>query len=77
MSKGGINLAKTFILSFLFLSVLLDKIWKSNHIPTQLKINIFRTSCVSILLYGCETWILSKTLEDYINSYATNCYSPE
>ena len=52
----------------------LDRIWKSNHIPTQRKINIFRTSCLSILLYGCETRILSQKIEDYINSYATNCY---
>ena len=52
----------------------LGKIWKSNHIPTQLKLNIFRTSCLSILLYGCESWVLTQKLEDYINSYATNCY---
>jgi hypothetical protein len=52
----------------------LDKIWKSSHIPTQLKVGIFKTSCLSVLLYGCETWILTKKLEDYINSFATNCY---
>ena len=28
----------------------------------------------SILLYGCESGVLTQKLEDYIHSYATNCY---
>ncbi|XP_072046383.1 uncharacterized protein [Amphiura filiformis] len=30
----------------------LDRIWKSSHIPTEPKIIIFLTACLSIFLYG-------------------------
>ena len=30
----------------------MEKIWRAKHIPTQLKKNIFKTSVVSVLLYG-------------------------
>ena len=39
----------------------------------ELKLNIFKTACLPILLYGCETWILTKHLTAYLNSYHTNC----
>ncbi len=42
----------------------LEKIWKSKTISTRMKINIFQTSCISILLYGCEAWILTEQLKD-------------
>jgi hypothetical protein len=43
--------------------------WKSTTIP-----NIFRASCISILLYGSESWIITKALEKFLNSFATSCY---
>jgi hypothetical protein len=52
----------------------LRNIWKSTTVPTKLKINIFKASCISILLYGSESWILTKTLEKSLNSFATSCY---
>jgi hypothetical protein len=52
----------------------LRNIWKSTTIPTKLKINIFKASCISILLYGSESWIITKTLEKSLNSFATSCY---
>ena len=30
--------------------------------------------CVTILLYGCESWVLSQNMESKINSFATSCY---
>ena len=32
------------------------------------------TTCVTILLYGCESWIISKDMENKINSFGTSCY---
>ena len=32
----------------------LKNIWKSAEIPVNLKINIFQTTCLAVLLYGCE-----------------------
>ena len=42
--------------------------------PLKLKVRIFQASCVSILLYGSETWILSEKIRKSIDSFATNCY---
>ena len=41
---------------------------------TKMKINIFQASCISILLYGSEAWILTEQLKDKLNSFGTNCY---
>ncbi len=49
-------------------------IWKSIKISLTLKIIIFKASCLSILLYGSESWIISQKLADNLNSFATNCY---
>ena len=29
---------------------------------------------LSVLLYGCESWIVETTMESKINSFATSCY---
>ena len=35
---------------------------------------LFKATCLSILLYGCEGWTLTKKLEDKLNSFTTSCY---
>ena len=52
----------------------MKNIWKSTTIPIHLKINIFRASCLSILLYGSESWIITSKIEKTLNSFATSCY---
>ena len=52
----------------------LERLWRSKSVPTNLKVNLFKATCLSILLHGCEGWTLTKTLEDKLNSYATSCY---
>lgn len=49
----------------------LEKIWKSN---VPIKINLKNPSCLSILLYGSETWLLQDTFVQQINPFATSCY---
>ena len=40
---------------------LLEKnIWRS-HIHTETKVQLYRTYIVPVLLYGCETWTVTKT----------------
>ena len=39
----------------------LQKIWKSN-LPRQVKVNVFQTLVEPVLLFGSETWTLSKQL---------------
>ena len=52
----------------------LEQLWKSPHISIATKVKLFNTTCVTILLYGCESWVISKDMENKINAFATSCY---
>ena len=52
----------------------LKKIWYSRTTVLSLKIRIFQASCISILLYGSETWILTDRMKNQLDSFATSCY---
>ena len=52
----------------------LEQLLKSPHIPIATKIKLFNTTCVIILLYGCESWVISQYMENKINAFATSCY---
>lgn len=49
-------------------------IWRSKALPLQLKLNIFQATCLAILLYGCEAWVMTADLRNKLNSFATSCY---
>ena len=40
----------------------------------KLKAKLFRWSCVAILTYGSESWILTQKLANQINTFATTAY---
>ena len=42
--------------------------------PITTKVKLFNTTCVTILLYGCESWVISQDMENKINAFATSCY---
>ena len=42
-------------------SLLEKNIWRS-HILTDTKVHLYRIYILPVLLYGCETWTVSKTL---------------
>ena len=48
----------------------LDNIWKSN-LPRKLKINFFRATVENILLYGAETWTITKILNNELDGTYT------
>ena len=55
----------------------LEQLWKSPHISITTKVKLFNTTCVTILLYGCESWVISQSFPGYgkkINAFATSCY---
>jgi hypothetical protein len=52
----------------------LEKLWRSRSVPITLKVSIFKAAVITILLYGCESWILGEQLTSRLNSFATNCY---
>ena len=51
----------------------LEQLWKSPHISIATKVKLFNTTCVTILLYGCESWVISQDMENKINAFATSC----
>ena len=52
----------------------LERLWKSPSIPISTKMKSFNTTCITVLLYGCESWVISKDMENKINSFGTSCY---
>ena len=48
----------------------LEKVWKAD-IPDQLKIKIFKMTVQSILLYSCESWSLTKSMEKSLDGTYT------
>ena len=48
----------------------LSIIWKSD-LTDKMKRSFFQAAVVSILLYGCTTWTLTKRLEKKLDSYYT------
>jgi len=52
---------------------LLDKnIWKS-HIRTDTKVLLYRIYILPVLLYGCETWTITKSIAKRIDAFDTWC----
>ena len=52
----------------------LDKIWKSKVITLETKLSILKTCVFSTMLYGCETWTVTKRCESQILSFERKCY---
>ena len=48
----------------------LSVIWKSN-LADKMKRSFFKAAVVSILLYGCTTWTLTKRMEKKLDGYYT------
>ena len=39
----------------------LERLGKCQQLPITTKVKLFKTTCVTILLYGCESWVISQT----------------
>nr|KAG5707368.1 hypothetical protein BaRGS_005335 [Batillaria attramentaria] len=49
--------------------VMLKNIWASKVISTRTKLRIFNSNVKSVLLYGCETWRTTKTVQQKIKTF--------
>ena len=49
--------------------VMLKNIWASGGISTRTKLRFFNSSVKSVLLYGCETWRTTQTMQQKIQTY--------
>ena len=52
----------------------LERLWRCPNISISTKFKLFNTTCVTVLLYGCESRVLSKAMESEINAFGTSCY---
>ena len=52
----------------------IEQLNKSSHIHIATKVKLFNTTCVTILLYVCDSWVISQDMENKINAFATSCY---
>ena len=51
----------------------LQPVWKTGSIRTHTKIRIFNTNVKSVLLYGSETWKLTKQIINKLQSFTNSC----
>ena len=49
----------------------LHKIWSSNLLDSEIKVKIFKSTVEPILLYGSETWSLTRKLEKHLDGTYT------
>ena len=46
---------------------------KVPKVKLDFKIRLFKAACISILLYGCESWVLTEALMDKLEIFARVC----
>ena len=46
----------------------MEKIWKDKHVSIDAKKRLVRAMIFPTVLYGCETWTMTKNLEKKINA---------
>ena len=51
----------------------LGKIWQATDIGRKTKVSLFKSLVLSVLLYGCETWKLTKGEEKKLDVFQTKC----
>ena len=52
---------------------MLRKIWYSTQISKNLKLRIFKSNVLSVLLYGCETWKITENITSSIQVFVNKC----
>ena len=61
---------KIFIYIYIYIYIYISIIWKSD-LTDKMKCSFFQAAVVSILLYGCTTWTLTKRLEKKLDGNYT------
>lgn len=51
----------------------LKNLWTSSTLPLSLKLSFLNSFVFSVLLYGCESWILIEDLLSQIDSFQASC----
>ena len=51
----------------------LRNIWKSSIIRSKTKLRIFKTNVIGFLLYGSESWKVTKNISQKLDTFQTRC----
>jgi nucleosome binding factor SPN SPT16 subunit len=51
----------------------LYRIWKNKNIRMKTKLNIFNSNMKVVLLYGCETWKVTNSITQKLQSFINRC----
>ena len=51
----------------------LRKVWLSKSLRKDIKIRIFNACVKSVLLYGCETWLVTNEIQRKIQTFVNTC----
>ena len=54
-------------------AVMLKNIWASGGISMKTKLLVFNSNVKSVLLYGCETWRTTQTMQRKIQTFFNTC----
>ena len=52
---------------------ILGKIWQASNYTVNTKLHIFKSCVVSVLLYGCETWLVSEVIRRKLQVFINRC----
>lgn len=51
----------------------LNKIWRTSTLTTYTKIKVFKAMVKPVLLYGAESWTITKTIENKLQVFINRC----
>ena len=51
----------------------ISNIWRASDIRRKTKVSLFKSLVLSVLLYGCETWKLTKGEEEKLDTFQNKC----
>lgn len=51
----------------------LGNVWRSNQLSTSLKLRLFNSNVKSVLLYGCETWKTTNSIDHKLQVFVNKC----
>jgi hypothetical protein len=51
----------------------MSNIWRANYLSIKTKLRIFNACVKSVLLYGCETWYVTRNIERKLQFFINRC----
>ena len=51
----------------------LSKVWRTGEFRRETKLRIFKSNIIAVLLYGCETWRMTKADEKRLDTFLHKC----